>query len=325
MSMFINLIGRMLKKHSFFGIIFLVIIMLRIRNYELKNNLIKKDTVIVNISDIHSDTEKLKSAINYINLIEPDIVTIPGDTLDTVDNEENDKIFELLSELAMTTKVFIGLGNHDFLSFKSTGYKRIGYVNKDCKFFENLKKKSKVNTLISNDEIYEVNGLQIIGFNPTFAWYSKEYENKEDFFKEFNEYKSNLKLKKDKFTIMLTHSCNGIITDNKLESEIDNVNLILSGHNHAGVTPEILQKLSKNNRGIMGPYNKWFMKSCYGFWTKDNTSVILSNALTKVGKSHGSKLLSNMADIILKSDMEVITLKNGDTHSLKLTSIIHQK
>lgn len=124
---------------------------------------------------------------------------------------------------------------------------------------------------------------------------------------------------------MLLHSCNGLIVDNELPRRIEGVNLVLSGHNHCGLTPVIFQKLSKNNRGIIGPYNKILMKSCYGTWTKGNTSVILSDGLTKMGESHGSKLIRESINYLFKCDLDVIELEPSDSHQLKLISKKVQK
>ena len=67
------------------------------------------------------------------------------------------------------------------------------------------------------------------------------------------------------------------------------------------------------------------MAGSYGYWTKENTSVILSNGLTKMGESHGSKLTTNLVNKLLKSDIEVIKLTNGKAHDLKLVSKSVQK
>lgn len=109
-----------------------------------------------------------------------------------------------------------------------------------------------------------------------------------------------------------------MIIDNELKDEINGVNLVLSGHNHAGQMPDCLQKFSKNNRGIINPYEKFFAKGSYGFWTNKNTSVILSNGLTKMGEGHGSAFLCKTMNAALKPDIDVIKLINGDEHRLTL-------
>ncbi|MCH5167216.1 MAG: metallophosphoesterase [Erysipelotrichales bacterium] len=298
--------------------------MLRIRNYLLKNNLIKKDTVIVNITDIHSEYKKLKDIVKYIDLIQPDIVTISGDTLDSINNANNQEVFNLLVELSKKVKLFIGVGNHDSLIIKKSGLFAKTREVKDYTFFDNLKKETDAKVFIDNNEVYDINGIRILGFNLPIEWY-KDGENVLEFNKRFDTYKKEINLSDDVFSVLLIHSCNGIINNNKLNNEINGVNLVLSGHNHAGITPEFIQKYAKMNRGLIGPYSKWFMSGCYGYWTNNNTSVILSNGVTKMGKSHGSKLVRSLVNGILKSDIEVITLTNGNEHSLELTSIIHQK
>ena len=299
--------------------------MLRIRKYLLKDKLIKKDMVIVNVSDIHSNLNKFREVINYINLIEPDLVTIPGDTFDSLDNKLNNEIFDFLDELSKKVNVYISCGNHDLLLYDKLGFFNKSHPTKDYRFFNDLKNKTNVNVLINNDEIYEVNGIKIIGFNPKYEWYSKTGEDKQVFRQIFTEYLNNINISDESFNILLLHSCNGLIDNNQLTNSIKNINLVLSGHNHAGITPEVIQKHSKLNRGIIGPYSKWFMTGCYGYWTKDNTSVILSNGLTKMGVSHAPKLIGNITNNILKSDIDVIELKSGNDHSLDLEKISEQK
>lgn len=290
-------------------------IMLRVRHYTLTDKLIPKSIKIVNISDVHSDYLKLKDALTYAAFIDADIITIVGDLFDAIGNKNNQRIVELL--YSQDRKIFISLGNHDYIDFDRKGFFGIFHKNDDMSYFNYLNSKPNIKVFINDDDIEEYDNIIFTAFDPGYSWYYDTEEDKELFSKLFKDYLDLFK-DTDKFRIMLLHSCNGLIIDNELKNEIPNTNLVLSGHNHAGQTPEFIQSISKNNRGIVCPFEKFFMKGSYGYWTNNNTSVILSNGLTKMGEGHGPALLCKSMNAILKEDIEVINLVNGDKHELKM-------
>lgn len=289
--------------------------MLRVRHYILSDKLISKPIKIVNISDVHSNYEKLQAALTYASFIDAEVITIAGDLFDSIENENNQRIVDLLAN--QNIKTYICLGNHDYVSFDRKGLFGIVHEVNDMSYFEYLNSKPHIKVFTNNADIEEYNDIIFTAFDPGYLWYYNTQENKELFSKLFHDY-LNLFEGTNKFRIMLLHSCNGLIIDNELTREIPNINLVLSGHNHAGLTPEFIQNISKNNRGIICPFEKFFKKGSYGYWTNNNTSVILSNGLTKMGESHGSALLCKSMNAILKDDIDVITLVNGNKHELKL-------
>lgn len=290
--------------------------MLRVRYYTLESNLITNDIKIVNITDVHSDVQKLTCALDYANEINADIITIAGDLFDSVENENNQRIVDLLT--CQSINVYISIGNHDLISFDRKGFFAKVHEEKDMRYFNLLKSAKNIKVFTDNTEVEEYENILLTAFDPGYSWYYNSRENKEKFAYLFQEYLSNYQVD-NKFRIMLLHSCNGVIIDNELKNEIEGINLILSGHNHAGQMPDCLQRFSKNNRGIISPFSKFFVKGCYGFWTNNNTSVILSNGLTKMGEGHGPAFLCKLMNAILKDDIEVINLTNGDEHKLSLT------
>lgn len=289
--------------------------MLRVRHYTLTDKLISKSIKIVNISDVHSDYDKLKGAIMYANSIKTDIITITGDLFDNVSNNNNQKIVDLLA--SQNIKIYISLGNHDYINFDRKGFFAKCHIENNMSYFDYLNSTPNVKVFTNNTEVEEYDNILLTAFDPGYSWYYDSKEDKALFSKLFKEHLKKYE-KSSKFRIMLLHSCNGLIIDNELKAEIPNVNLVLSGHNHAGQTPEFIQEFSKNNRGIICPFEKIFMKGSYGYWTHNNTSVVLSNGLTKMGESHGPALLCKSMNAILKNDIDVITLTNGNKHELKL-------
>ena len=297
--------------------------MLRVRKYNMESPLIDKDLVVVNITDVHSDVKKLISALEYASNVGANIITIPGDLFDSVDNSHNREIVDTLKK-EKDMPIYISNGNHDLVNFMGKGLFAKAEENRNLKYYESLDENANIHVFLSNEEIFYVDGIEVTGFDPGYSWYDKNKESSELFKVLLDKYVIHFN-KSNKFRIMLLHSCNGLIQNNKLAYSLENFNLILSGHNHSGITPEFIQELSKSNRGFAGPYNKWLMAGSYGYWTKENTSVILSNGLTKMGESHGSKLTTNLVNKLLKSDIEVIKLTNGKAHDLKLVSKSVQK
>lgn len=290
--------------------------MLRVRNYSLESELIKKDIKIVNITDVHSDVEKLTCALLYAKSIDADIITIAGDLFDSVENENNQSIVDLLT--CQSINIYISIGNHDLISFDRKGIFAKAHEERNMTYFKLLDEAKNIKVFTDNTEVEEYGDILLTAFDPGYSWYYDSKEDKDQFASLFQEYLNSYKAS-NKFRIMLMHSCNGLIIDNELKSEIEGINLILSGHNHAGMMPDCLQKFSKNNRGIINPFKEFFAKGCYGFWTNNNTSVILSNGLTKMGEGHGPAFLWRTVNAILKDDIEVINLTNGDEHRLSLT------
>lgn len=83
-----------------------------------------------------------------------------------------------------------------------------------------------------------------MAFNLPYSWYYEKKEAKEEFDKLFKDFLLQMN-ETMKFRILLLHSCNGLIIENRLLKKIPFINLILSGHNHAGQTPEFIQDMSK--------------------------------------------------------------------------------
>lgn len=291
--------------------------MLRVRNYILKSDLINKNITILNIADIHSDFQKLDEALDYADTINVDIITIAGDLFDSLENSDNEKI--VASLLKQDRKIFICLGNHDLTVFDRKGIFSQQHENRDLIFFNKLKTKKNIYVFLENKTVVEYEGVEFMAFNLPYSWYYEKKEAKEEFDKLFKDFLLQMN-ETMKFRILLLHSCNGLIIENRLLKKIPFINLILSGHNHAGQTPEFIQDMSKNNRGIINPFCKFFVKGSYGYWTNDTTSLILSNGLTKMGNGHGPKWLCRGMNWILKEDIEVINLKHGEKHNLILTN-----
>lgn len=73
-----------------------------------------------------------------------------------------------------------------------------------------------------------------------------------------------------------------------------------------------------NHVGILGPYNKIFLKTAYGTWSTDQTSLVLNNGMTKFSESCCLSYISKLLNHMFIPDVDLIHLKAGDNHSLTL-------
>lgn len=166
-------------------------------NYTIKSDKLDKDYKIVHISDIHigSNSENhLKNIVKYINNLSNTDAVFI--TGDLVD--ENIDFEDLKSLNDLQTKTYFIYGNHDF------------FVNQ--KKFDNIL--SKLNLIVLRDESVNLEKLQIIGLNDN-SNLKKEL--------------SKIEIQKDKFSILLNHQPSYI---DYVKSK--RINLMLSGHTHAG-------------------------------------------------------------------------------------------
>ena len=252
---------------------------IRVNEYVLNSPNIKESTTILNITDTHGNINVLSDILKLLKEIKTNYICMPGDILDNIEQENQKDFTELLNKLNEFAKTYIALGNHDMTHINK---KKEELSNiKNTEFYKNMKDfKGKL-------FIDEVNKIDI---NKELTLYAinlpKDYYDSKDDIKEFYKFVDRIDIKpdKNKFNVLLIHSPNGItrkkeIIDSKLTKDI---NLILCGHNHGGLTPIFIQDLFNNHLGFVGPYDSFFQNNAYGIWTKDNTNVLVSNGVEKV-------------------------------------------
>lgn len=284
------------------------------RLYELQDPCIKHNYTYINISDIHSNYKAMLSIKEIINNIKPDFIVMTGDILDTTDNKNNPKLFEVINSISEEYPLFISYGNHDCVDSKHRHVMTGDYSAL------NILDRNKAVILASRGFYNIEDDLKVISFNTKSKdWYYEEKEEKSIFLEEFNrEYEPS----EDKFNILLTHSPNPFFDDKGLfiNNSLLRNTIINCGHNHGGfVLPSIQDKrIGKKNYGIglVGPYHRLFQHHAYGFYQNNSASLIINNAVTKWSDSNGV-LLGKIANSILKPEIDVITLKPGETHVLE--------
>ena len=262
-----------------------------VKKYNIDNEKLAKKVSICVMSDFHFshiiDDKRLNLILDSIKKNKPNYICIIGDYIDSANMLKDkiiyDKSVNFLKKLCMKTKVIFILGNHDICTINNK--KRRFYLDK--KWINEI---SKIKNFIYLDNnIYEDDNMRFIGYNASFRYYSKKNEDKKLLIKDINNNLKNINnLKNDKYTILLFHSPIHIFSDDLLNKTnlIKDVDLILCGHMHNGLTPNFIDKLWKSNKGLVSPHRHFFPDNARGIKRKyinnHDIYLVISGGVTKV-------------------------------------------
>lgn len=266
-----------------------------------------KDFKIAIISDIHYYPEynlnTFKTIINQIKKNKPDYITIVGDILDNSTTKELANLKDFITTLSQIAPTIVVIGNHD--EKKGAMHDWTFYKNMDLiKMLNNIN-----NVHLLQDSKYTINNITFYGFNPSYKYYEEDYETYESFCNEIN--KLNPMLNNENYNITLCHTPINIynyLKQNK-EHNLNNSDLILSGHMHNGCLPFIISypinKLFHSTRGIMSPNRTLFPKYAQGrVYERDG---YIYEGITKL--SHSTKLFHKF-DFLFKKRVEFLIIKH---------------
>lgn len=264
------------------------------KNIEIVKNILsskklKKDITFIHIGDIHynetTSTKKLEYIKYAIEDAHPDYIFITGDLLDrpkiTKNKEKIKLLVSWLNSLGNIAKVFISLGNHDII------------LEEDYKFFNKLNDINNIYVL--NNQSYEDENVFISGFTlPTNYYYNIEKHEDEDALLETLQNNFNLvtNLPKKKYKVALIHSPI-LLSEKKVIEKLKEYDLILSGHMHNGLILRILDKIIKNNYGLISPDKRLFAKNTRGKIKTKYYTIIITGGITKLSPS-STKILSKL-------------------------------
>ena len=264
------------------------------KNIEIVKNILsskklKKDITFIHIGDIHYNETTSAKKLEYIKYAiedaHPDYIFITGDLLDKpkiTKNKEKIKILvSWLNSLGNIAKVFISLGNHDII------------LEEDYKFFNKLNDINNIYVL--NNQSYEDENVFISGFTlPTNYYYNIEKHEDENALLETLQNNFNLvtNLPKKKYKVALIHSPI-LLSEKKVVEKLKEYDLILSGHMHNGLIPRILDKIIKNNYGLISPDKRFFAKNTRGKIKTKYYTIIITGGITKLSPS-STKILSKL-------------------------------
>lgn len=170
----------------------------------------KFDFSIVQISDFHIggliDNSFVKAAVKKINALEPDIVFITGDLVDTALEEIKESVMEL-NNITSKHGIYYVLGNHE-------------YFHDPLKIIEFMKK-TRIKLLLNEHVTIDALKLNVVGVTDRIGYRTNVLQ--PDIHKAFKGCNENYR------TILLAHQP-------KFVEELEDYSpeLILSGHTHGG-------------------------------------------------------------------------------------------
>ncbi|MDY3798580.1 MAG: metallophosphoesterase [Bacilli bacterium] len=255
----------------------------------LSSKKLKKDITFIHIGDIHYNETTSAKKLEYIKYAiedaHPDYIFITGDLLDrpkiTKNKEKIKLLVSWLNSLGNIAKVFISLGNHDII------------LEEDYKFFNKLNDINNIYVL--NNQSYEDENVFISGFTlPTNYYYNIEKHEDENALLETLQNNFNLvtNLPKKKYKVALIHSPI-LLSEKKVIEKLKEYDLVLSGHMHNGLIPRILDKIIKNNYGLISPDKRLFAKNTRGKIKTKYYTIIITGGITKLSPS-STKILSKL-------------------------------
>lgn len=241
------------------------------------------NTNIVLISDVHyyskENIKHLNKVLDNIKKIKPKYICIPGDLIDESNIKDEDKLIEWLSKLAGISKVILSIGNHEL------------YINRDKRIFGlNKKLYNKIKNidnlyLLDNDNIIFDN-INFIGITLPIDYYFEEDKK----YIDIEKYIKRLNTSKNKYNVLLCHSPINICNEKFLKKY--NLNLVLCGHTHGGITPRIFRPILKN-RGLISPRKRLLPKISYGHIKINNTDIVITSGITVVSHLNSFRILKN--------------------------------
>ena len=173
---------------------------------------LEKEYTIVQLSDVHIggliEKDFIANMVTAVNHLEPDVVAITGDLIDTDLKYIKEALHEL-TKLSSTYGTFFVVGNHEYFHGVE---KSMGYLNSiGIKVLEND------NVYIGDDSL----GFNLAGVYDIFGYRYGKFQ---------PDIKAAMKNKKNSPTVLLAHQPKYI---NELEN-MDGIDLVLSGHTHGG-------------------------------------------------------------------------------------------
>ena len=276
------------------------------------SNKVKNKIKIVLLSDIHFSKyfiiDNLELIRNSVKKLEPDYICIAGDIIDEISVIYDTKLINILTnfltDLAKISKVFISLGNHDIRD------------NQDFLYFKDLKID---NLYVLNNSYYIDKKVVINGYNMPRDYYynSPQGEDAKAMYQDLLKNKDKLYFSDKLFNISLIHSPINLL-DKDVSNYLKKCDLILCGHMHNGLVFKWLDKLIKNNYGLVSPSKGFFPNMARGYKKVGDSNIIISGGITKLSNSSGKilRVLNRISPISINY-IEVVENSNEEDNKHK--------
>ncbi|EDQ95607.1 hypothetical protein SAMN02745147_2097 [Intestinibacter bartlettii DSM 16795] len=235
-----------------------------VNNYCIKTNEISNNSNIkfAVIGDLHNyefndDNQVL---IEKIKKQHPNLIFIAGDMLNS-DSENSDIVICLVKKLVKIAPVYYALGNHEFDYIKNRDSRLVGKIeNTGAVVLEN-----KYKDIIIKGETLRIGGMFSYAFGKEDKVDKKTMDkNVYRFLEEFQN-TSNYK-------IMISHRPDSFIFGNA--SEVWDINLIVSAHNHGG------QVVIPFLGGFYGGDQGYLPKYTHGVYNKGKMKIAITSGLS---------------------------------------------
>jgi len=287
---------------------------IRLNKKQIFTNKKIKEATILNIADVHYRNDKYSKRLadlkELIESIKPTLICMPGDFLDTLDAiiDDKDILLEFLYKISKLCPTVLSFGTHDY--YTSLNVRISGWFNDLASvsdtFYPIFPGQSK--TVAINDDI------SAVGYSLPIDM-SYEFENKESLLPYIIKHAENFNLNQEQYNLFLCHSAIsffGDLSENGISMlKAKYIDLIASGHNHAGMMPKMFEFL---NFGLISPSKKLFPQNSSGLFSKGNGIYIdISRGFLKIPgtvkeelKSLGETLYG--ANDFYKPDVSVLTI-----------------
>lgn len=285
---------------------------LKEKEHEIFTDKVSKDSNIALFADIHYsnifDEKLFDKIIESLSKRDINYICVAGDNIDMVnildDREKYIKFLRFFKNISKIAPTMVSLGSHDFSRMINGKW----IMDYNRAWFRELNNINNLHFLHNN--IYEGKEIRFIGYTQSYKYYYNDSKkgSKEDMILSLNKNFMDNSITSDKLNVLLCHSPI-LALDDDIFNEVEfwkNIDIILSGHMHAGCMPEIFDKiltyishLIKNdnsklkqfliNGGFIYPNKKLFPMVARGRITKkiDNheTNLIITSGITTIQES----------------------------------------
>lgn len=259
------------------------------------------------LTDLHyykaSDIKKLNKVYESLKVSQFDYICIAGDFIDVGNLRDIDVFINWLKKLATLKKVFVSIGGHDIV-----------YDKKKKEYFYNdelyRKIKSINNLYLLDNDVYEDEEVRFIGLTLPLDFYYKYKENNNYFMRFVNNTFNTFDT--DKYNVLLCHTPIPLTKINDYDDIklLKTIDLVLSGHTHAGIMPKFLRGIMKG-RGIFSPHKGGlFPKNSYGLIERKNFNIVISSGITKASHTNPLPFL----DVFFDKEITFVNLKRRLKH-----------
>ncbi|MDE5630052.1 MAG: metallophosphoesterase, partial [Bacilli bacterium] len=232
-------------------------------------------------------SKDIKKSIEMLEKIKPDMISLTGDFIDSLDygvNYKND-IKNYLEYLSSICPTFMSFGSHDLELFLTQENRdEIDDERKKCQeeYFEFLKSIGKNFYIFLPESIERIdidNNISVLGYSyPDIEGPDTEKIHAD--ISHMKKYFDAMDIERNRFNILLCHGPLAFFDRGKLLDDCGDFDLILSGHNHAGMIPHCMRFLPF---GIIGPDRSILPPHLAGkYQNKRGTIIDISPGFLKV-------------------------------------------